>query len=441
MKMKKLIGLSLILFLGAVQAEIQDITIQHTVKPGENMTSITKFYLNTDRLWVENWKLNPQVDNPNRLSVGQVITVIKERVIPAEKATMLDIINNVEKKLAGGNWLTANIGDQVQQQEGVRTLEKSSTILKFNETSSIKILEFSQIFLQSRSTSITGTDSSTIEIIQGDTELSWKPMQVKSAEIEIISGETKLIPSNVRGSNTSLRTGLAKNGNSVLSVYTGASNVQSAGAQVVVPKGMGVSVKQGQKPPKPSPLLKKPLLITADGLEFNYTNPILEWQTVDKAHQYLIEFCSEQDCDKVILQGNSNQNKIQIKGIDKSGDYYWRVAAISHDDIVGFKSKIRKVVFSTNNADMEGPQFALNLLGKQFFSNKKLVVSPHAKLQIISIDTQAGLESLSYKWDQEEFKLFQDESNSMTLQTGDLTIKAIDKIGNESQRTYQFKTL
>jgi hypothetical protein len=217
--MKILLGLNLILLTIIVHAEVQDITIKHTVKSGETMHSITRQYLNTDLLWMDNWKLNPHVDNPNKLSIGQVLTIIEQRIIPAEKATMLNIINNVEKKLIKGSWLSAKAGDELQQQEGVRTLEKSLTVLKFNETSSLKVLEFSQIFLQSRSTSITGTDSSSIEIIQGDAELNWKPMQIETSEIEIISGKTKLTPSNVSGNITSLRTGLAKNGNSVVSVY------------------------------------------------------------------------------------------------------------------------------------------------------------------------------------------------------------------------------
>ena len=441
MKIKILFIFSLVLLTIAVQAEVQDITIKHTVKSGETMHSITRHYLNTDMFWMDNWKLNPHVDNPNQLTIGQELTIIKQRIIPAEKATMLDIINNVEKKLIAGSWLAAKAGDELQQQEGVRTLEKSSTVLKFSETSSLKVLEFSQIFLQSRSTSITGTDSSTIEIIQGDAELNWKPMKVKTAEIEIVSGKTILTPSNVRGKTTSLRTGLAKNGNSVVSVYNGTSNVESAGSNIVVPKGMGVSVKQGQKPPKPRPLLKSPVLITAEGLQYNYTNPVLEWNKVENANQYLIELCPDKECSKVILQGKTSKNKVKINSIYKSGNYYWRVAAISNEEIVGFKSKVNKMVFTSNNPDIEGPQIALNLIRKPFLSNKKLIIAPNSQLQIMSVDSQAGLASLSYKWNQGDYNNWVQDNNSLLAQIGDLTIKAIDKIGNESISTYKIKNL
>ena len=441
MEMKTILGLSLFLLTIIVQAEVQDITVKHTVKSGETMHSITRHYLDTDLLWMDNWKLNPHVDNPNQLSIGQELTIIEQRIIPAEKATMLDIVNNVEKKLIEGRWSEASVGDELQQQEGVRTLEKSSTVLKFSETSSLKVLEFSQIFLQSRSTSITGTDSSTIEIVQGDAELSWEPMNIDASEIEIISGKTKLTPSNTRGKKTSLRTGLAKNGNSVVSVYNGTSNVESAGSEIVVPKGMGVSVKQGQKPPKPRPLLRSPMLTTTNGLVYNYTNPLLEWQKVDTANQYLLEVCLEQDCNTVILQDKINHNKIQINNINKSGIYFWRIAAISQDEIVGFKSKINKIVFTTNKSDENGPKIALNVIGKQLYSNDNLIISPKSKLEVISIDTQSGLESLFYQWNQGELNKVLDETNVITLQKGSLTIKAIDKIGNISRSTYQIRHL
>jgi hypothetical protein len=390
---------------------------------------------------MENWKLNPGVKNPNKLSIGQELTVIKQRIIPAEKATMLNIVNNVEKKLVVGDWLAAKVGDELQQQEGVRTLEKSSTLLKFNETSSLKILEFSQVYLQSRNTSLTGTDSSTIEIIAGDAELKWEPINVKKSEIEIISGQTKLTPSNTNGKVTSLRTGLAENGNSVISVYDGTSNVESAGTEVVVPNGMGVSVKQGEKPPKPKPLLKKPTLITQDSKTFNYTNPFIKWKPVNQAYQYLIEICLDKNCNRVIAQMKTENQYFQINNIHERGNYYWRVAGISQDDIVGFKSNTNQIVFSTNKADNQGPKVAINIIGKQSTINDKIVTSAQSNIEIISIDNQSGLDTVEYKWDQENWSSYDDKSSAFKAKIGSLTLKAKDQLGNESQKTYWIKVL
>jgi len=150
------------------EVEQYDITVIHVVQPGENLNTITRSYLGTDILWHDNWKLNPQIKNPNNLKIGQQLTVIKQRVIPAEKAKVFNVVNRVEKKPTGSEWLSAREGDELVEKEGVRTYAKSSALLEFNDESQLKVLEYSQIFLQSRTTDLRGTDSATIEVIKGD---------------------------------------------------------------------------------------------------------------------------------------------------------------------------------------------------------------------------------------------------------------------------------
>lgn len=418
-------------------AQVEDTTITHTVKSGDTMNSITREYLGTDILWKENWKLNPQVKNPHLLTIGQKLTVIKERIIPAEKATMRKIINNVEKKLIVGDWLQAQTGDNLQQQEGVRTLEASSTVLEFNETSSLKILEFSQVFLKSRKTSLSGTDSSTIEIIEGDAELKWEPLNIKNSEIEIISGQTKLIPESANGKVTSIRTGIAENGNSVVSVYEGKSNIQSAGTQVSVPKGMGVSVKQGEKPPKPKPLLKSPVVDTnLINQSYAYSNPILMWQKVELAKNYLVEICYDKNCSQIFEQLKTESDHVQLSKVPDSGDYYWRVAAVSQDDLVGFKSKPIALNITQAKADVTGPAIAINVIGKQQENTDSLIIAANAKIKILALDNQSGFDKIYYKWNQGELVYLTDANALLDIQTGELTIQALDKLGNESIKTY-----
>ena len=437
MKTKLIFSTVIALNTIVASAQVKDTTITHIVKQGENLNSITRSYLGTDFLWKENWKLNPQIENPHLLKIGQKLTIIKERIIPAEKATMREIINNVEKKLVVGEWLQAKSGDQLEQQEGLRTLEGSSTILEFNASSSLKILEFSQVFLQSRKTSLRGTDSSTIEIIEGDAELKWETLNVKSSEIEIISGKTKLIPENQNGSVTALRTGIAENGNSVISVYEGKSNVESAGSQVSVKKGMGVSVKQGEKPPQPKPLLKKPKIDSRfENLSINYTNPILQWQKVPESKQYLIEICTDADCNQIVDQIRTNQTQTQLNKISHSGNYFWRVAAISVDDLVGFKSTTNSLHFSGNNIDDKGPSIAINIIGKQNIKHQQITVAPDSKIKVISIDEQSGFDKLYYRWNQGTLVYLDNNATMINLETGNLAIHAIDKLGNESMKNY-----
>jgi len=425
--------------INVVNAQVKDTTTTHIVKSGENLNSITRLYLGTDFLWTENWKLNPEIKNPNLLKIGQKLTVIKERIIPAETATMREIINNVEKKLTVGDWHQAKSGDQLEQKEGLRTLKGSSTLLEFNETSSLKILEYSQVFLKSRKTSLRGTDSSTIEIIEGDTELKWEPLNVKSSEIEIISGSTKLTPKNNNGTVTALRTGIADNGNSVVSVYEGNSNVESGGANVSVKKGMGISVKQGEKPPKPKPLLKSPKIdFELTKMTINYTNPILQWNQVSNSKQYLVEICADQKCNKVINQIKTEKTQNQINNLNKSGIYYWRVAAVSEDDLVGFKSNTNILAITQNKADISGPAIAIDILGKHKVRNNNTVIAPNSTLKVLSTDQQSGLEKLYYRWNNGTLVFMNNQKSLIKPEMGNLTIQATDKLGNESIKSFFF---
>ncbi len=437
--MKKILILSYVLFLLPItaNAQVEDTTLIHTVKPGENLHTITRVYLGTDILWRDNWKLNPHVKNPHMLTIGEELVIIKQRIIPAKKATMRDIINNVEKKLVIGEWLQAKTGDQLRQQEGVRTLESSSTLLEFDETSSLKILEFSQVFLQSRKTSVLGTDSSTVEIIEGDTELKWKPLNIKNSEIEIISGQTKLVPGNIDGKLTALRTGIAQNGNSVVSVYEGSSDVESAGTNITVPKGMGVSVKQGEKPPQPKPLMKSPVVdVNYNALSINYSNPILKWNGIPMAKQYMIEVCQDKLCNQIISQIKTNNTQTQISKIQQSGNYFWRVAAVSDDDLVGYKTKPFSINITSDIADNFGPSIAINVVGKHKVEKQQITVEKNAKLNIFSADQQSGFDKLYYRWNQDTLVYMDNMSSLLDIKPGTLTIQAKDNLGNESAKTY-----
>ncbi|MEM8961579.1 MAG: LysM domain-containing protein [Acidobacteriota bacterium] len=86
--------LVLVLLLGADPAGgATDKIDWHVVQPGETLQGITESYLGTFRLWRENWKLNPDIQNPNRLSPGQRIRVIVERTLPPGGAEIEEVAN------------------------------------------------------------------------------------------------------------------------------------------------------------------------------------------------------------------------------------------------------------------------------------------------------------------------------------------------------------
>lgn len=120
----------------------------HVVQPGETIEKITARYLGTPRLWPENLRLNPEITNPRHLQVGQRIRVILERQVPARRARVETVANDVDKNLKRTGWRDAAAGDELAPLDGIRTRERSSTELDFDDGSNLTLTELSQIYLR-----------------------------------------------------------------------------------------------------------------------------------------------------------------------------------------------------------------------------------------------------------------------------------------------------
>lgn len=429
--------------LGAqdVLVEPRDITVKHIVQPGDTLHKITRNYLGTDILWQENWKLNPHIQNPDSLKIGDELTIIKERIIPAEKAKVLNVVNRVEKKPSDGKWSSAQEGDELIQQEGVRTYAKSSALLEFNDESQLKVLEFSQIFLQARHTGITGTDSATIEVVKGDAELKWQPLKNKQTEISIVIGETISKPNATLGQVSELRTGLTESGNSVISVYQGNSAVASAGTEVDVEEGMGLAVKPGQAPPQPQPLLPAPKISENVVDSYHYSNPVLSWSAVKNAEKYLLEICADNQCQSILKQQTSKRSHSQIKDFKQKGQFHYRIAAINSDEIVGFRTLPHSITFTSEKEDNQAPVVAIAFVGASNFENGQYVVGPDTQIKIHAHDELSQLASLHYKWsEQNDWLVYTGEMLEIPKQGNRLQILAVDYLNQKVEVQYQFVT-
>ena len=443
----KLLRLFFILLLSsfctqAVEPEHEDVLITHTVQSGETLHSITRHYLGTDFLWKENWKLNPEIENPHVLKIGQQLQIIEQRIIPAQKAQVDEVVNQVEKKLVAEDWQTAQTGDELQQKEGIRTFKDSSALLQFSSESSLKILEYSQVFLQNRETTLRGTDSATIEIVKGDAELSWEPIATNSSEIQIVTGSATAKPSIGKGQTAELRAGIAESGNSTVSVYKGNSRVESAGSEVRVKQGMGVAVQPGLPPSKPKPLLSAPDIEKGSNLaSYDYANPILKWNPVSSAQKYLVEICAQATCEKTLMQFRVEQPQVQISGFKRKGNFFWRVAGISEDQILGYRSEALPLGLTSAVEDTKGPVIALDMIGVQKHQANRTVIGPQTKINIISVDPQAGIKAIRYKWDEGSWSDWTDESFAVPSKASSLIVEAQDKLNQVQAKTYQFEYL
>ena len=421
------------------EVEQYDITVIHVVQPGENLNTITRSYLGTDILWHDNWKLNPQIKNPNNLKIGQQLTVIKQRVIPAEKAKVFNVVNRVEKKPTGSEWLSAREGDELVEKEGVRTYAKSSALLEFNDESQLKVLEYSQIFLQSRTTDLRGTDSATIEVIKGDAELNWEPIDSNQTEITIVTGEMISKPQVVAGKTAELRTGITDAGKSLISVYQGNSDVANAGAEVAVKQGMGVAVKPGEVP-VPMPLLQSPVVFMGAKAVFNYKNPWLSWSEVKGAVEYLVEICADENCQVVLKQENVDTNKWQINDFNQLGEFYYRVGAKSKDELVGFRSLAQKVEITADVEDVSGPVIGVDIIGYTTSDNQQLTVGPDSQITIYAVDELSGVAQVEYSWSGQPWQEYSKQMLHLPKGNPTLKVRAVDQLGLVAEKNYHFVT-
>ena len=230
----------------------------HVVREGETIEQITERYLGTPKLWPENLRLNPEIRDPRLLQPGQRIQVILERQVPARRARVERVANEVDKNLQRTGWRDAAPGDELAPLDGVRTRERSSAELDFDDGSNLTLTELSQVFLKDISTSLTGVKRGSIEVERGQAELELAAARPESVEIEIVVGGTVARPRVGPAGRAQTRTRLPEAGGSQVMVYGGSSEVEAGGRAVQVPRGMGTTVPEGGAPSPPEKLLSSP---------------------------------------------------------------------------------------------------------------------------------------------------------------------------------------
>ena len=111
----------LIIATGAAVAgpTFEDTVEPYVVKPGDTISRITHNLPGDAYFWRDNWALNPQVKDPDKLRIGQVLQIISKRKIIAESARVTEAINRTEKMLAPPEWQPAKTGDQLDSGQRV----------------------------------------------------------------------------------------------------------------------------------------------------------------------------------------------------------------------------------------------------------------------------------------------------------------------------------
>jgi hypothetical protein len=314
--------------LCAFAAAAEDTIGWYVVKEGDTLENITRRYLGTSEAWRENWKLNPQLASPHRLLPGQRIRIILARTLPARFAKIESVSRHVERKPEPDPWTAAKAGDRLAERHGLQTYRASSAELRFEDNTQLTLTEDSLIFLRSTQTT-PKRDRTEIEIIDGNADLDKKRTQ-RAHDIEIIVGGVVAKPEDA-AARARFRKDAGK-GN-VMS-YRGGTSVASAGASVDVKEGMGVSVPEGQRPPKPEKLLPAPSIAAVD---VAVPRPLLRWPAVAGASTYSVEICRDASCGAVVARA-AGLMATEWKSPEalSAGAMHWRVTARSASGLDGY---------------------------------------------------------------------------------------------------------
>ncbi len=376
----------------AARPQFEDRVEEYTVVAGDTIAAITRRWLGEETWWEDNWRLNPQVRDPDLLRIGQRLRIITQRRVIAEKAEVVQAINRTEKMLERPRWQPAATGDTLSAGQGLRTRESSTAELRFNAESSLRLDEFSQVFLAAKETSLRGVDRGSIQIERGSVDLVFAPIERPRTQIELIAGPATTRPEPLPGQATELRTGATDDGGARVMVYSGRSQVSAAGAEVAVEQGMGTRVPEQGPPSPPEPLLAAPSVETMDQ-RWNYSNGRLRWTEVAGAAAYQVQVCTDAAC-TMLLQGARVEAPalfVQVEPLPL-GSHYWRVRALSANALEGYSSSVARVHVDNASPDLQPPMLALQpLSGSVLGDDGALRHGPNARWLPVALDEGSGV--------------------------------------------------
>lgn len=330
----------------------------HIVEKGESLSSITKKYLGTSQRWRDNLDLNPNITNADLIHPGQRLQIIvgqqeiepepipepeiESELEPVQEAVVTEAYESVDKKHDTSPWSSAIVGDRLYQNDGLRTLANSSAELTFNERSSMKLTEYSQVFLRRSEAYEAGMEHNTIEVEQGSVDLEIRKFKQDDATVEVLVGDANVRPELRHHSDSHTR---AKRGNDTQSqvmVYSGNTDVEASGVIVSVLQGMGTQISAGQPPSKPEWLLAAPVtdspkldtVVAPEHVQF-------QWSPVNEASNYTLEVCADAECSQLVLRNVAIQENYKVVEKLPQGPLYWRVTPVSVSGLDGFASDVQ----------------------------------------------------------------------------------------------------
>ncbi len=318
----------------------------YVVETGDTLESISQKFLGSTGRWRELLAANPEIKNPHFITPGSTIRVV---TVSAKRATIQQVFRQVEQMPFPRPWTPASVGGVLHERDGVRTFEKSSSELRFDNDSRMIVSEESVVFLREASPAPENISRKAIEIRAGqaDLDVGLGPNGTQN-DIEFHIGETRGTTKAGTAGKGASRARRSKDGGSQIMVYTGESEVTAAGRTVAVPPGMGIAVSADGQTSGPEKLMQAPKPLTPnESQSFDFSNPTFNWEPTPGAVNYTVEVCRDPECGQLVDRAAGVRLTRWTPRVLPIGALFWRVSASSSSGLDSFVSAAQKFTIKT----------------------------------------------------------------------------------------------
>ncbi len=380
---------------GGAEVAIPEGLIQgfHIVRPRDNLRNISRDYLGSEAAWELNWRLNPEIVDPDFLKPGQRIRVLMRPESSVPSAQVVSLSGRVEGRPVPIGWNPAQREDIVVEDDGMRTFAQSSTALRFHDGTSLVMTEDSIVFLKRAGRTLQGVETRSVEIVEGQADLAAAATTGERPEIEFVIGDATARPRPGAAGSAEARLRKSQEGTAQLMVYEGESQLAAGGQTVAVEQGMGASVPEGAPPGPPEKLLPRPVLrVPAPGAALELGRLEFSWEPVDAAVGYSVEVCLDSACEALIARIVGVAEARWQAGELPLGDLHWRATATSPSGLDGYPADTRPFVVAPTRAEFDPPTAELSIAGISVDREGRRYHAPSIRVRV-EVEDPSGVES------------------------------------------------
>ncbi len=374
--MQWIIYLSIVFFSICEQhlySQEKEIILQEIeVKDGDTLWSVANYYLKDPRAWPEILKYNklPSSD-PNVILPGMKLKVpvvlVKEHLRPAY---LMELINDVKyRKKNTIEWKKAMLNMDLYNEDGLRTLSRSSAKVKFLTGEIIHMDENSLVILRPEK------KQEEIELFSG---------AIRASRAKVITESAVVDPKTEKAD---FKTKIKPDKTTLVEVFEGIVDVTAQGKTVTLTKGYGTEIKYMKPPSQPVALpplpefelkqkeqleIEKSELEKVDFIKDSLSislKPIesKKWRTQDEKKEveiisanlvkYHLQISKDIEFKNMVIDEiNDIKQELKLELNKKQladGKYYYR---LSYIDELGFESKfspVRSFIIDTTPPEIE----------------------------------------------------------------------------------------